>query len=638
MSLPAEKKIGIVPLADASGGLNINDPATSLNENQVAGSLNLILLKKGFKRWPGCENLTTKDACNDYFRGLFSHAIIAGTEYLYTVFGGNVYSINKTTGAIGSSIYNLTGTGEAWGGSHWGKFFLTNGTKVIKIEGASAYQLGITAPAAGSAVAAAGAGLPDGVYQIYIGYARKVSSVNVLYSQGYSLGSVTLGTGNNQIAISSFANSTDAQVNNKVVWMTDAGGTTFYYYYETGNNTTTTFIIADATAKNNAIIYDTFAMNNGLPGAFEYLHVFDNRIWGSIGNKLYYSQKATVSYDLEKFPAINVIEYPYQITGIFSGGQNLFLNTSQNGVMIQPAGNVGARFEHIEQRYSFKHMRTVADWNGKKIGLTNDGIMVFNVETGKFEEWDYGYNIRPALKKIWDSTSANFKPCGYTYRRENRIEYALSFCDTALGTKNNNRTYVLNLSRTFFQDNEHYITPWETVDRGFNYCCVDGSNTAFYGQSYLDSSTIYKELATHTTQKGIYDADGDYLTAATNMTATFLSRTTTVNQFTKSKIEDIALMLQISSPATVVIAIADDPSKIITQETDLTASGLSNWDSMTWDASLWSVESQQRTLIKGKQGIFGYSWYCIYSQIADDINMLVTELDVQITKETGRGI
>jgi uncharacterized protein (UPF0333 family) len=530
----------------------------------------------------------------------------------------------------------MTGTGEVWGGSHWGKFFFTNGTKVVKIEGTTATQVGIAAPTTGSAAAGAGAGLADGVYLVYVGYARKVSGLNVLYSQGKSLGSVTLGGGNNQIAITSLANSADAQVNNKVVWMTDAGGTTLYFYGETDNNTSTSITITGTTAKNNALIYDTEAQNNGVPPAFEYLHVFDNRIWGSIGNKLYYSKKATVSYDLEKFPAINVIENPYQITGIFSMGQNLYLNTAQNGILVQPAANVGARYEHIEQKYSFRYMRTVGDWNGKKIGLTNYGVMVFNGEV--FEEWDYGYNIRPALNVIWSSSTANTQPCGFVYRRDNRIEYALSFCDTSLGIKNNNRTYVLNLSQTFFADNQNYRTPWEVVDRGFNYVAVDGSNVPYYGQSYDASSQIYKELTTHTYNVGIYDSAGDYQTNPVNMTSTVVFRTIIKDLFTKFIIENIGLMLQIVESATVIVAIADDPSKVITQQTDLTASGLSLWDTMTWDGALWSVESQQRTLIKGSEGTFGYSYYVIFQQVADDPNMSVTQLDVLYTAETGRGI
>jgi hypothetical protein len=636
MSLPANKNIKIVSLGDMSGGLNVNDPAVSITENQLAACQNVILLKKGFKRWPGAENLTTKDDIADVFRGLFSHGVIAGTQYLYGVWGGKVYSVNKATGAIGSALYDLTGTGEASGGSHWGKFYMCNGTKCCKVEGGSAYQIGISAPTTGAAAAAAGGTLPDGVYKIFVGYARRISGVNVLYSQGYALSDITLGGGNNTVSITGFANSADAQVGNKVVWMTNAGGTTYYFFSETTNNTTTTITISDTSAQNNAVIYDTYAMTNALPGAFTYMYAFDNRLWGIIGNNLYYSQKATVSYDLEKFPTINKIEFPYQLTGIFSLGTNLYLNTADNGIMVLPNANVGARYEHTEQRESFSFMNTVADWNGGKIGLTKNKVGFF--DGNSFQPFDYGYNIRPVLQKIWGSTTADFMPVGFTYRRDNRIEYAISFRDTDLGTANNNRTYVLNLSQTFFQDSANYKTPWEMVDRGFNYVAVDSANQAFYAQSYAGSSQIYKEYTIHSWNKGIYDKAGTFLTAATTMTASVTSKTIIENMFTKQIIGETGLLFNISKLATITVSILDDLAKNVSQATGISTYASTAWDAFNWDTANWASEGVQQYKLKEQAGTFGYAWNWSFMQNDDDINLLLTDVDVMVTKETGRGI
>ena len=621
---------------DFSGGLNITDPATSIRENQVHACTNAVFEKLGAKRWCGCEGVTAKNAIADYLRGLYNSEEISGTYHLFGMWGGSLYEITPSTGAVSAALFSPTGTGELWGATHWGKFYATNGTASFKIEGSTGYRTGIVPPAAGSSSAAAGGTLPDGVYKIKLGYARKVGGLNVLYSQGYDLGNVTLGGGNNTISISGFLNSADQQVNNKVVWMTLADGETYYFFYETGNNTTTAFTIASDSAYENAILYDQFGAPSGLPPVMTGLIVFDNRIFGYSGNYLYYSLKSTVSYDLERFPALNKIEYPYQITGLFTMGKFLYINTASNGVIIQAVDDLGSRFEHIEEKTSFKYMRTVVDWNGGKLGLTRDGLEFFDGE--KFVKFDYAYNIRSVIQSMYASADSNYQPCACVVSRSNRMEYHLSFRDTAIGSLNNNRTYVLNLSQTFYQDNLNFKTPWEMINRGFNYSARSSSGQWFFGQSYEASSTIYKETALHSTQQGIYSETGVYLTVATNMDIYYASKIFFDSMFTKVTIEGCALFFQILEKARVSVVIADDPAKLVNQETDVTAYADSKWDEMVWDDDLWGGGQLQRYLTKGKIGVKGYSWYAAFSQTADDPDLIVRTIDVLATIESGRGI
>lgn len=640
MSKLADKKSVVYKFGDFSGGVNINDPAISIPANQCQDILNFQVLRQGLRRWPGALNVTALGDVTNYFRGQFRYTTTTGNDYLLSCFGGKVYSVNKSTGAL-TLIYDLGGSGEMWGSEHFGSFFITNGSDSCKIEGTTGYRIGIAAPTAASVAPASGGSLPDGVYYVYVGYARQVSGLNVLYSKGYYAGSVTLGTGNNKVAITGFTNSSDAQVNNKVVWMTDAGGATYYFYGETGDNTTTAITISNDTDKNNSIIYDTYAAYNDLIPTIDCLFAFDNRLWGIKDNILYYSQKSTNNYELEKFPVLNKIEYPYKLTGIFAIGENLYLNTLTNGIIKQPAGNVGVRFEHKEQRYSFKYMRTVVDWNGGKFGITNDGLMFFDGE--KFQEFDYGYNIKPALKKIYSESGENTQPCGIVVVRDNRVEYHLSFCDTALGTSNNNRTYVLNLSQTFFQDSQNYKTPWEILGRGFNYATVDTTGTLYMSQSHIDGSVIYKENSSNTTEIGIYDETGAYLSTAEEMFAYINSKVIITDLFTKSIIENVRALVQLGSVANIQVIIADDLSTILSQDTDISSYGGAIWDSFVWDATSpeqvrWVNEQESMTEIKGDQGMFGYSFYIKFSQTADDINFKYGEIDLLVTLETGRGI
>jgi len=638
MTLPAKKKLKVTNFSDFTGGVNINDPTIGLSDNQLSDMINVIITKRGFKRWPGCEGLTAQDAIDDVINGLFHHSIIAGTQYLYELHGGEVFSINKGTGALGSALYDLTGAGEGYGCSSHGTFFLTNATSVIKIESATAYQVGITAPTGVTAAAVtSGGSLADGTYKLYASYARRVGGLDVLYSKGQAIADVVMsgGGGSGKITISNFANSGDAQVGNKVIWMTDTDGATYYLWSSTGDNTTTTWDITSATAENTSITYSAYAANNDLPVAFTFMLAFDKRLFGIKDNKLYYSQKGATVYDLEKWPANNVNVYPYKLTGLFVCGGHLCLNTEQNGVLYQPYGDVAVKYEHRETKTSYKYMRTVDEWGGNKIGLTSDRVGVFRGETMKFDPHDYGYNIRPVLQRVWGGTT--YEPCGVVYRRENRIEYQLSVTDTNVNETNANRTYVLNLSRVFIYDNDRFKFPWEIVGRGYDKVCVDADNTIHFGQSYTGSSTIYKELLTNSTEKGLYKDAGSYVASATNMEMFIKTRTIIEDMFTKHIAESIRAMFKMFSASTLLVTIEDDPGRKIGQETEAYAYGESLWDVFQWGDN-WTTESIRQYEFKGDLGIFGYSWSLKFSQTADDIDFELVQFDVLTTLETGKGI
>jgi hypothetical protein len=644
MSLDWKKTVDVISFSDFTGGVNINDHAISLNQNQIADCMNAILLKRGFKRYPGTVNLTAKDACSDYFRGMFHSSNITGTNFLYEVHGGKVYSVDKTTGSL-TELYDMTGQGEAWGSVSHGKLFLCNGSKVIKIEGNTAYQVGITPPTGVTATGSnTGGTLPNGVYKIFAGYARRSSGTDVLYSKGQSITDVTISGSNvGKIVIANFANSSDLQVGNKVIWMTLANGVTYYLFDSTGDNSTTTWEITSTSTYNNAITYDAYAMNNDLPGAFTFLFIMDKRIFGVIDNIVYYSLKGATEYDLERFPTKNNITYPYRITGLFSCGGHLCINTAENGVIIQPNADITAKFEHIEQITSFRYIRTVANWNGNKIGMTSDRIGLFRSDTLKFDPFDYGINIKPVLQRVWVNDDSNHRPCGVVFRRENRNEYQLSIMDSLVNDKNNNRTYVLNLSRTIFQDIDNYNTPWEIIGRGFNYAVVDTANTLFMAQSFEGSSTIYKELAQHSTEIGIYKDAGTYLDTATDMLMYIKTRTVTKNMFTKMIIENIRALFKSSKISNLLITVEDDPAKLITQDTTASAFGQTLWDDFNWadtdgDEPIWSAENLMQFEYKGDMGVFGYSWSLKFSQTSDDIDLIIAQFDVKVTNETGRGI
>lgn len=632
MPLDSNRKQNVIGFGDVSGGININDPAVSIGNNQAVSLINLMAKKNGFIRCPGVENLTTAGDIDGYLRGLIHHTDSSETDHLFAVWGGKLYEINKSTGAKSSALYNMTGTGEAYHGSWGGTLFLTNGTKVVKVEVSTAYQVGIAPPTTGSAAAATGGSLPDGVYKVFVCYGRKVSGTNVLYSVAYDLGSVTLGTGNNSVAITSFGNSADAQVNNKIVFMTDAGGSLYYLYHETGNNTTTSITISDTSQRNTAIDYETYAQDCVVPGSFEYMIIHNKTIFGNIGSTVYRSLKAVTVYDLEKFPSTYFKKYPYSVKGFFSIGENLYVNTV-NGIYMQPGGDFSVEYIQKTHKVYFKWIRTVKNWNGAVIGLTNHGIKIFDGD--RFIDANLSRDIWPDIVKMFTvDGSLNFIPCALIVQRSDRTEYTISFRDTTLGTGNNNSTYSINLDRLFIQDAVNFVAPWENRTHGFNYADIDSSGVLYMGQSHLTYSQIYKENSSHTYEKGIYNQAGTYLTNASNKRAYSKSKAIIESLFSVVWPEEIRALLLINTIATITLTIYEDISKL--SSGNISANTGAKWDSAVWDVDEWPSEKPYPVRMYVKQGTNGYGMFVEFEQTANDPNLTVERLDLQYSSEMGR--
>jgi hypothetical protein len=637
MSLPAGKKLKIISFSDLSAGININDPAVSLRDTECADALNAIFLKNGWKRWPGAKNLTAKGAISGSLRGLFNHRETNGTGHLFCVFGGGLYEIDRSSGAL-TLLYDMGGDSPAWGCSQKGVFFCTNGSSTVKVEGSTAYRVGIAAPAGATVTAAtSGGSLADGVYDIYLGYYREVGGAQVLYSKGYYVGQKTIsgGGGAGKFTVAAEAAFADPQVTGRVIWMASPGVSTYYLWKTNAGNGA--FDVTDSTPENSALTYSAYAASNDLPGALTFLMAFDNRLWGLIDNVMYYSNKGATVYDYEIWQPTSFVAYPFQANGLFSCGRHLCVNTVENGVIVQPNADVGARFEHFEQKTSFKYMRTVDDWSGNKIGWATDRIGVFSKDTFTFEPWDYGYNIKSKLVTADANVNSEAYPCGVVGRRNNRNEYLLSFLDTRVNEQCNNRTWVLNLSRTGFYDIDNYKTPWEQVGRGFTFVCRDADNVLFFGQSKVGEATVYIENGNNAKEIGIYGDSGEYIDTATAMRMYVLSKTVRENMFTKMIIENIRALIRILETGTMLITIQDNPTQTISQLTDVSAVGVVLWDNFNWGDN-WTNANLNQYEYKADCGVFGYTWNLKFSQEADDIDLEVSQFDVLVTAETGRGI
>lgn len=547
-----------------------------------------------------------------------------GSEIKLLAVGQKLYSQNTTSGAL-TELFDFGGTGEVWFANWLDKCWVTNGTKVIKVESATvAYQVGIDAPTGASAAAAAGGSLPDGDYDVYISYARKVSGTNVLYSKGQSLGTVTLGSGNNTISITC-ANSSDSQVNNKVVWVDDNGSSVFPFYYETGDNTTTAISISDKTAENTSLLYSVLAAGNDVPGAFEQTHVHFKRLWGYIANVAYYSLQEGNVYDLERFGSTQTITYPFEITGMFTLGEHLYFNTTE-GLIRQPYGDPFSGYVRVGSNQVsplyFKYFRTVASFGNLVMGFTPKTFGIFDGE--RWLSNDLTRDIKPEVVKMNSGFSADNRPCATIRRASDRVEYIVSYRDTTVSKNINNQSLVLNLDEMKIFDKEDFIAPWEKWDIAANYWAVDSGDNIYGSQSNDTTSVVFKERSDRYYDENVYKGD-DITSEAPEKkvrSGTFIPALDGIATF-----EQIRTLSKFSLPYTVRIQVVSRVSVTGSSTVSPTVSGVPRFGIARFGVDRFApdIEEPIRTKIKP---IKGYAFYVEIKQTVEDSTFQLLELEL----------
>jgi hypothetical protein len=631
--LEAKKKEIVIQYADVSGGCNSIEYPTLFQPNQVHdSSIGYILRKSGITKYPGAQGLSAATTFDDYLRAMFLHRQFAGTESLYALSDGNLSLVDTTDGSL-TTKYAMGGpTSKGVATDAYGKKWVCNGTSTVKIEGTTAYQVGLTAPTGATAAASAGAGLSDGEYGVYVSYARKVSGVNKLYSQGQLIASVTLGGGNNQITVT-MANSGDAQVNNKVVWIKSPAEVVHYFFHETGDNTTTSIVISGTTAKLTSTIYEFNAADNGNPPAITYIFAFAGRLWGIKDNIIYYSDMGEFSeYDLEVWRAASYRITQYKLTGIFSVGQNLYFNTD-NGILLLQNGDVNQMLYLIETRWHFQFIETVSAWNNGVIGVTNQGVRIF--DGMQFSQYDLAYPIREKLERIY-SESANFSPCGFVYRRENRDEYHLMWQDNTFTSTVNNEHAILNLSSIIWQDVNAYQLAWEFQPISGNFAAISSDNTIYIGQTHETASKIYKENNSTAYNNNCYNAEGELLAVDTALETSLRTREFLYDTSAVMWLRKFYVYAQNDFPFTIQIFSGEDIDQYTTEIT-IPASGeqSARYDAAIYDAARYPIDGAETTRKKLPTDFKARSIYVIIKQSADDIRFKLMQLNIFATVETG---
>lgn len=573
--LPQNKVLSI-DFSDFRGGLNTKDPHLSIGENQAYyGTQNVIFKKIGLAPWPAFVGLggnAVITGANGKMKGMDIYSRVDGTDSLIIANNnGDIYSVNKSTSAL-TYIYSLGPGGKVWFVSMYDKLFATNGTSSCVIQGPYGYTIGITPPSGVVASASTGGTLPDGDYIIYASYAITVGGLDVLYSQGQYLGTISLSSGNNTISITNFANSTDSRVGNKIIWASDANGADIVLYRSLGNNLVTYFDISDDSGRDPTKYYRVLANPSAQPPLMTGIFSHDDRIFGWRNNVLYASMQAVTVYDLERWPGIQY-EFPYYISGLFAIGEDLFINTINNGIIKLPYGDMSAKFNHVSRKMCFKYISTVCNTDENTetnpspvIGLTGNGVRVFN---GKNFTIDISKSIKNDIKDLYDGASDDHQPTGLVCRSNDRTEYRLSYRDLDIGSINNNYSYVLNLDELVIKNSTDYIAPWELITIGFDYSCIDSDETVFMAQSLSDKSQIFKLDENSTYDYNIINKDGNLITR-TSKPCNLVTKMVIPNIAGRFRLEQLRYISYMRSVGTVTIYIGEN--KNVNEQSGIQAS------------------------------------------------------------------
>jgi hypothetical protein len=619
-------------------GLNSRESQFGIKDGQAYnGSINARFKAVGFDRAPGFVGLSEIPVFTAYSKGIEHYSRVDGTQKKMGFSEGKLYEVAED--GTKAERYDLTGGGEGFGVSAYDKFFAVNGAGSCVVENGTAYPIGITAPTACTVAAAAGGTLPDGVYTIYVGYALKVDGLNVLYSQGFLCASVTLGSGNNTIAFSNFANSSNTRVNNKVVWMASpTDSATIYRYHETDNNTSTSFSVASAANRNTSQLYRVQALPSAQSPVMTGIILHDDRIYGWKNNSLYASMKATSPYDLERWPGIRY-DFPFYILSLFTIGTDLYINTNQ-GIILLPDGDLSAKYKQITKRLYFKYIRTVAkldDTTGNEnespvIGWTNDGIRVFS---GNGFSIDLSKDVKTDIKRGMDGASSTFQPCGFVYRSKDRSEYRVSYRDTSVNALYNNRQLVLNLDSLTIESNSQYIAAWELWDTGFSHASVDATGTVYMVQSLNGNSQVIKENWDSVANKWTWN-DSGYCAVLTPKICKVISKVDLIDIVGRIGCEQLRTLTQLSETAKISVQMGDEFD--VKQSANVTPGGgtLALFDEALFDESIFVSEQPVVGLVKLKQSLKGCSAFVAFEQTADDPTMQVISIRIYTNFEQGR--
>lgn len=248
-----------------------------------------------------------------------------------------------------------------------------NGLDVnYKYDGAEKPQsVSIDTPSTSPSAAAGNAGDPDGTYKYRVSFRNSRDGTESL-----ACDEVSVTVSSQEINLTSIPVSTNAQVNQRRIYRTVAGGSTFRYLADIDDNTTTTYTdtTADASMNTNEVLNEY----RGHVDPHRFVEVYASRLW--FGNSsaypsgLRYSEASAYT----DFPAVNLLLVDRgggdEITGLKSAYGGLLIFKEHSIHFLTGTGATTFDLRKVVDGFGCVSGHTISSGPGGIYYLSHDGV------------------------------------------------------------------------------------------------------------------------------------------------------------------------------------------------------------------------------------------------------------------------
>lgn len=287
------------------------------------------------------------------------------------------------------------------------------------------------------------------------GHISNASNLNSLAGVGgIQTGIASLGPASSfaSVSLSHIQTSSDSQVNDVDIYRTKDGGSVYYYLATISNGTSTYSDSTPDTGLNTLLIAPITHTNDPPPTGLSLLCWYAGRLWGAVGNTLYYSggPDTTNGVGQESWPPGNNYTLPGAITALVATTEGLIIMVADNAYVT--TGTTSATFT-VPRLWQANF--GVAGVNS----ITQDGDNVYFF-TSRKQVWSYGANGLQELGfNIRDKLASMAPSSVYMTVHRNGTDEGLFISD---GSANMYRYSTVNGG-------------WDTVTQPANGCSAIGS-------------------------------------------------------------------------------------------------------------------------------------------------------------------
>lgn len=352
------------------------------------------------KRRPGFSKHSTaalggSDIPRDFYSFRDSVGTIRVVSDLTSRFVEVTPSAVNTIVSLSGGVLSFQGVGDT--------LYFANGSIAKKWDGTTASNIGIAA-----GVTPPGIGLSAGALTALFGYQYVYAFANSSTGHISSASPASANTGpfaSKNLTITG-ANATDSQVDQVRIYRTKDGGST--YYFVASITYTPGWSYIDSTVDASLDVQETAPLgnvNDPPPTGITNLTFHMGRLWGSVGNIVYYATgpDALVGVPEEAWNPINFFSFPGQVTALVPTQSGLLVFTVDDLYIIR--GTDASTFYPQLWLAGFGvQSRLSVDKDGERILIYTSNQQLFSLTSSGYEE--IGFAVADLLAASFPSASS----------------------------------------------------------------------------------------------------------------------------------------------------------------------------------------------------------------------------------------